>query len=308
MGSWKRSPDSLGALLAAADPVDRSRLTTDGIGRVLDAMGMSIMAQEGTKAPALRSRRWTRKPRLVLLVGALIVAATATVAVAATWSAHTGAFQPTEKDIANASPSQAATMKSELSMGGPGEFLDPSAPDFREVALQVASDVPYPEGYESWRDFLISRETRLADGSGTMTTGALHGWFAGSAFCAWVQAWRQAELRGDVAAATHAAQMISAAPGWKAVTDEDPRPDPTVQGDGGSTQFTLFGWMLPYRDAVSAGDRARVEQLLASGYGDKPWVDDPAWNAFVNGHPEWGTLDRAGLAEKYRAFLAGARS
>jgi hypothetical protein len=52
------------------------------------------------------------------------------------------------------------------------------------------------------------------------------------------------------------------------VRDEDPHPDPYAANDPGAEQGTLFGWLLPYRDAVLAGDRARVEHLLATGYGD----------------------------------------
>jgi hypothetical protein len=307
MVSRKRSLDQLVEMLEAADPVDRSRWSTHELESVLDEIGTSIMSRDRTAAGPVRRRRSRRKQRLVLLAGAAVVAATATVAVAATWSAHTGAFQPTAEDIAKADPSQASTLRSQLSMGGPGEFLDPSAPDFRDVALQVASDIPYPDRYESWRDFLITREIQFADG-GTESSGALHGWFAGSAFCAWVQAWRQARMEGDSAAAAQAAQVISAAPGWKAVTDEDPQPDPSVTGDGGFRHYTLFGWMLPYRDAVLAGDVARTEQLLANGYGDKCWVDDPAWMAMWRSHPEWGTLSRKALAERYKEFLAGGRS
>src|SRR5207237_9742681 len=114
-------------------------------------------------------------------------------------------------------------------------------------APPVASAIPYPAGYESWRDFLISQEIRFADGSGTESTGALHGWFAASAFCAWVQVWRQADLSGDAATAAQAAGMISDAPGWKAGTDEDPHPDSPVQGGMGSTAYSRCGSMLASR-------------------------------------------------------------
>jgi hypothetical protein len=193
-------------------------------------------------------------------------------------------------------------------MGGPGELLNPAAPDFRKVALQVSSDIPYPAGYESWRDFLISNESRFADG-GVESTGALHGWFAASAFCAWVQSWRQAAIAGDANATGGAAQTIAQAPRWKAVTDEDPHPDPSAANDPGAETGTLFGWMLPYRDAVLAGDRARVEQLLAAGYGDgKCWSSDPDWMALERAHRDsWGTLSPGQLARKYAQFLATTR-
>jgi hypothetical protein len=67
--------------------------------------------------------------------------------------------------------------------------------------------------------------------------------------------------------------------------------------------------MLPYRDAVLAGDRARVEQLLATGYGGgRCWSNDPAWMAQVAAHREWRALSPRELAQRYEQFLAGGRS
>jgi hypothetical protein len=285
----KRATDGIDEALEAADPVERSLLVGERIESALNDIGAAVTARS-RRGPAVR-RRWIARPRTVLLVGAAIVVTSAAVASAAVLSAHTGRF-PT---------------KAEQAMGGPGEALNPAAPDFRNVALELASDIPYPAGYESWRDFLISDEIRTADG-GVGSTGALHGWFAASAFCAWVHTWRQADLAGDVGTAARAGQVVSEATGWKAVTDEDPDPDPSVPGDGGSTQFTLFGWMLPYQEAVLAGDRARVEHLLAVGYGDKCSTSDPDWRAQMAAHPEWGTFSRGQLAREYERFLASGRS
>jgi hypothetical protein len=107
----------------------------------------------------------------LLLVAVAIVAISAGVATGAVvFGARTGLF-PT---------------KAEQAMGGPGEALNPAAHDFRAVALEIASDIRYPDRYGSWRDFLISREIRFADDGALESTGALHGWFAASAFCAWV--------------------------------------------------------------------------------------------------------------------------
>jgi hypothetical protein len=68
--------------------------------------------------------------------------------------------------------------------------------------------------------------------------------------------------------------------------------------------------MLPYRDAVLAGDRARVEQLLATGYGGgQCWLSDPAWMAQVRAHgADWGSLSPTQLAQKYQQFLADGGS
>jgi hypothetical protein len=288
------NPDSLaktdlGALLEAADPAWRGVAKTELEG-ILDELGAAITSVPPS-AGGRPIRRGTLKSRAALLIGVAVIAVGSAVATGAVLSAHTGSY-PT---------------KAEVAMGGPGEALNPEAPDFRQVALEVASDIPYPVGYESWRDFLISDEIRTG-GDGLVSTGALHGWFAASAYCAWVRDWRQADLAEDTAAAAAAASVISKAPSWRAVTDEDPHPDASVQGDGGFTQYTLFGWMLPYRQAVLAGDRGRVEHLLASGYGDKCWTSDPQWREQMATHLEWGSLSRVELGRRYELFLAGAGS
>jgi hypothetical protein len=231
----------------------------------------------------------------LLAAGAIALVIGAGIATAAgVFSAHTGRF-PTNGEEA---------------MGGPGEELDPAAPDFHEVALQVASDIPYPEGYASWRDYLISQQISTdASERVLVSTGALHGWFAASGFCAWIQVWRQASLTGDTKLAGQAAATIDQAPGWDAVTDEDPHPDPSATNDPGAESGTLFGWMLPYRAAILAGDRARVEHLLATGYGQgKCWSSDPDWMAQVAAHEEWGRLSQGEMAQRYERFLVSERS
>lgn len=286
-----RPSDHLDEFLGAGDPVKRSNLDSDEIESALDEIGTSITSQS-RPAPRAAWRRAIRRPRVAILIGAAVIATGATVAGGAGLSAHTGHFQP----------------KKFVPVGGPGEDLNPVAPDFRTVALQISSDIPWPDGYESWRDsqisFLISR-----GGGGEMTTGALHGWFAMSSFCAWVQAWRYADSTGNNGAAAQAAQVISGAPDWKAVTDEDPHPNPTGSGDTGSSS-TLFGWILPYRDAVLAGDRGRVEHLLVSFYyqGTCQFYD-PDWRALLAAHREaWGGLSQAQLEQKYEQYLASRQS
>jgi hypothetical protein len=289
----RRAIDSL-ELLEHCDPVRRRTLTSERIEGALDEIGAAIASRPPGTARVTR-RRSIGARRTVLVAAVVILVIGAGVATAAVLlSAHTGRF-PTPAEEA---------------IGGPGEALNPAASDFRRVALEIASDIPYPEGYGSWRDFLISVEIRTdASEGGLISTGALHGSFAASGFCAWVQAWRQADVAGDAAAATQAARTIAQAPGWKAVTDEDPHPDPSAANDPGAERGTLFGWMLPYRDAVLAGDRARVEHLLATGYGQgKCWFSDPDWMAQVAAHDEWGRLSQNELAQKYTQFLASGRS
>jgi hypothetical protein len=277
-------------LLEACNPVIASALAREGIEAALDDIGSAV-----TTGPRLRPHRRsiTRRRTAFVLAAALLMIGAGVAVGAVTLGARTGLF-----------PS-----KAEQAMGGPGELLNPAAPDFRGVARQVAADVPYPRGYESWRDFLIANEIRFADDGALESTGALHGLFAASAFCAWVQNWRHEAIAGDANATARAAKTIAQAPGWKAVTDEDPHPNPSAPNDPGAERGTLFGWMLPYRDAVLAGDRARVEHLLATGYGDgKCWSSDPAWMAQERAHRDWGRLSQSERAQKYRQFLGNGGS
>jgi hypothetical protein len=290
-------------LLEACDPVVPSALVSEGIQRALDEIGAAITS----RVPRTARGRSTGARRRVFVIAAAMLALGAGVAAGGVvFGAHTGLF-----------PSEA-----EQEMGGPGEALNPAAADFRAVALQIASDIPYPKGYASWREWVLKTQI-LTSGvetnpggsefpfpAGLVSTGALHGWFAASAYCAWLQSWRQASIAGDANATARAAQTIAQAPGWEAVTDEDPHPDPTAANDPGAASGTLFGWMLPYRDAVLVGDRARVEHLLASGYGGgRCWLSDPLWMAQVRAHgDDWGRLSQKGLAQKYEQFLANGRS
>jgi hypothetical protein len=283
------STEDLEILLRRQDPA-RS-LRAERVETALDELGAAIAARP--RPVPIRKRRIVKR-RVLILVAAVVLALGATVAVASVLTAHTGRY-PTPADEA---------------MGGPGELLNPTAPDFRGVLRQISADIPYPPGYEYWRDFFISDEVRTDAGETDtlVSTGAIHGWLAASAYCAWIQSWRQADLRRDTAAAARAKAVIAAAPGWKAVTDEDPHPDASVPGDDGSIQYSLFGWMLPYRAAVLDGDRGAVEHLLATAYGSKCGVSDPDWRAELASHREWDTLSPSARAQKYMEFLASERS
>jgi len=240
----KQAGDQLNAFLKGGDPVEPSALSGDGIESALDEIGAETTSRS-RQATSRRTRRLSlSKPRAALLIGFATIGIGAAVAAGSQLGAHTGYFSSKK--------------------GEPGEVLNPAGGDFREVALQVASDIPWPDGYVSWRDSLISDEIRMAQGAqgAVESTGALHGWFAMRSFCAWVLDWRYAEKVGNSEAAAKAAQVISEAPTWKAVTDEDPHLDPAAGVTDGKSRLSLFGWMLPFRDAVLAGDRAQVEHLL----------------------------------------------
>jgi hypothetical protein len=290
--------DHLDRLLDACGGVEASTLTTEGVRAALDDIGAAIVARSLADRPTPRKRSIIRL-RTALLVAAALLVTSAAVTAGTLMTAHTGKY-PT---------------KAEEQMGGPGEELNPAAPDFPDVAVQAAADIPYPAGYESWRDFMLRTQAPspqdLEGGEDVaISTGALRAWFAASAYCAWIQKWRQADVAGDAAAAQSAAHVIAHAPAWKAVVAVDPHPDPSAANDPGAAPGTQFGWMLVYRDAVLAGDRAHVENLLATGYGDgKCWISDPAWMTQVEAHGEdWAGLSGRGLAQKYEEFLANGRS
>src|SRR5437870_3867056 len=114
----KDAADRLDVVVEASNPVDRSRLATPAIDEALDAVGAAITNRREAVA-ARWGPRSVRRQRTVAAVAAVLVGS-ATVAAAAGLSAHTGQFQPTQEQIASASPSDAGRMRSELSMGGPG--------------------------------------------------------------------------------------------------------------------------------------------------------------------------------------------
>lgn len=298
-GDPRSAPDPLD-LVERHNPARPAALASRGIEDALDALGGAIIASD--RAPRTTGRRSFGSRRRLLVVAAGVAAIAAGGATGAiVVGAHTGIF-----------PS-----KADQAVGGPGEALNPAASDFRAVALKISSDIRYPRGYDSWREWVIEEQAPTAETgpggaqfpAGLVSSGALHGWFAASAFCAWVQSWRQATATGDPGAAAQAAQTIKEAPNWRAVRDEDPHPDPASANDQGATTGTLFGWMVPYRDAVLAGDRARVEHLLATGYGDgKCWLSDPEWMAELRAHRrDWGRLSPSEMTRKYEHFLARVR-
>lgn len=300
MTARSREQETPVALLRQCDPLASTPVATPEVEDALAEIAQAIMRQP--RQPRQPRRRMFAPPlRVAVVVAAvgLLIGGVATAAV--TLRAHTGLF-----------PS-----KAEVPMSGPGEQLNPAAPDFNAEALKLAADIPYPAGYESWREWVLTVQFPKADiGSGgtkfragLVTTGALRGWFAASAFCAWVQDWRQATVAGDSGAAAHAAQTIAAAPNWTAVGAEDPHPNPASPNDPGAEAGTLFGWMLPYRDAVASGDRGKAEQLLASGYGDgRCWLSDPAWMAEWRSRSDWSKLSAQDLKSRYKQFLAQERS
>jgi hypothetical protein len=249
--------DRLDRMLRACDPFG-SRVPADpGIAAAFDSMSAVIVRE-----PRGARRRWrsAKRPRAAL-AGVALALLSAGVALAAT-----NLFVPTHT---HQYPPQGM-----ITGGGPGELLNVDGTNFRQVALQISSDIPYPAGYGSWRDSVISSEYEgqqhaCPPGAPRRCTpkvpaGQLHGGFAASAFCAWVLDWRHDMMTGQQAAAERDAGVISGVLNWKAVTDWDPHPSMSVPGDGGTTHPSEFGWMIPFIQAVGTGDPARVDQAIVS--------------------------------------------
>jgi hypothetical protein len=284
-------------LLRQVDPL-REVPATGGLDEALGEVARAITRQPYATRSSPRTHRRVSGPRMriALAVGvvALLLGGVATAAVAL--HAHSGVFASGPY----------------VQPGGPGENLNLAAPDFRSAALKLSANIPYPSGYASWRDFVLTEQAPGPGGATSkdqVTTGALRGWFAASAFCAWVQDWRQAAREGNSAEAQQAASTIAAAPSWSAVSAEDPNPNPSAPNDAGADSGTLFGWMLPYRSAVLSRDSARVDQMLASGYGNgKCWLSDPQWMSELRANAGLSKLSPRDLARQYEQFLARERS
>lgn len=272
-----------GRLLRAHDPIGGGVAMTDGLARALDELGGEITRVPRPAPKQRRARRWRLTPHSLLLAGAL-VALIAGGAAAATqlFSTYTGRY----------------ATGWEIKAGGPGEDLRISGTGFCQAGLRLSSDLAYPPGYGAWRPWVLVAEEGVKQitssascgsnsaqaapsGAHEVSTGALHGFFAMSSFCAWVYDWRRAKLNRDPDAANRAAEMIHGAPHWNAVLAEDPHPTagPLHQERYGLTgQHSLFGWFLPFRSAVLRGDMTQVDKLIASNYGTAgcSYFDPPA--------------------------------
>jgi hypothetical protein len=252
-----RETDGLDRVLRACDPVAGRVLTGPGIGAAFDVMSALIVSE-----PRRSPRRWLFAHRQrAAVAGFAAFLLSAGVAVAATQlfiPTHTHVYPPTAM----------------ITGGGPGELLNVDGTNFRQIALQISSDIPYPAGYASWRDSVISSEYQQQQDAclpgpspgciPKVPAGQLHGAFAATAFDAWVLDWRHDMMAGQRTAAEYDAGVISGVLNWNAVTDWDPHPSTSVPGDMGTTHATTFGWMIPFIQAVAAGDVAGVNELILS--------------------------------------------
>jgi hypothetical protein len=155
-----------------------------------------------------RRRRWGR---IVAAGIGAIVLGTSGLAAAELYTAHTGKGPVDAED---------------LSLGGPGERLDPAAPDYGKAVAQAIADIPFPN--DASRVFAIQdqvHDARFAKpGDERVSVGALRAWVADAALCSWSNQWAAATRDGDEAARAQAIEMIHDAPSWPAVVAIDPKP------------------------------------------------------------------------------------
>ena len=145
----------------------------------------------------------------------------------------------------------------DLRLGGPGEKLDPSVADFRQVLEEETADIPFPSA-TAWQVSIDEHVRDLQEGADPdyptrVSTGALRAWTAVHAICSWSNEWVVTGRTGDAAAHEEAARMLVDARHWSAITDLDP-----VQ-----RASTQFAYLRLVARAVEGDDVAGLASVLA---------------------------------------------
>jgi len=107
-------------------------------------------------------------------VVAVVAVGGAGVATAAVFSAHTGKGPVDAEDV---------------ELGGPGERLNPAAPDFAQVLDEETADIQFPSAQSRARSLSWESNNYADAGGATVSTGALRLWMAGHAICSWTDNW-----------------------------------------------------------------------------------------------------------------------
>ncbi len=228
---------------------------------VLDEVWIRVAA-----AMEVEGKPRRRRARLVVggLVGALVLG-TSGIAAAELYTSHTGNGPLDAED---------------LRLGGPGERLDPAAPDFGNVVAKETADIPFPS--RGSREFAVQdqvHDERFAvPGAELVSVGAIRAWVADAALCSWSNQWAVATRDGDEAARAEAIGMIQAAPRWPAVVAIDPKPYSRTEtqevndGNGNTHTVTVpdesqFYYLGALGVAVQGRDLDAVARVLAENNG-----------------------------------------
>jgi hypothetical protein len=184
-----------------------------------------------------------RRTRWKVVVAGLVVAGFVGVAGAAAgnvFSAHTGKGPVDAEDA---------------ELGGPGERLDPLAPDFAAVLDEETADIefPSPQSHERALSWEIEDAVESArDEPILVTTGAKRLWMAGHALCSWSDVWAVALRTGDTATEDRAADVILDARTWPSITDTDP--DLANESE--------FDWLPDLEQAIRSDDPRAARKAL----------------------------------------------
>lgn len=200
-----------------------------------------------TTAPPRSRSRWKAVVASLIAVGSIGVAGAATAGV---FSAHTG---------------RGAIDSEDAELGGPGERLDPAAPDFAAVLDEVTSDITFPTTGDrqrslSWWVADLRADATADDESAIVSVGALRLWVSGNALCSWTNTWAAARRDRDAAAAERAADVILGSRTWPAISDTDP----DLADD------SEFAWLPDLTRAVRGDAPAQAQSVLETSSACRP--------------------------------------
>lgn len=201
----------------------------------------ALWEQIEVSAVPTRARR-SRWKGVVAGIVAVVVVGVGGAATAGVFSAHTGKGPADAEDV---------------QLGGPGERLNPQAPDFAAVLQKATRDIRFPS--EQARDSALSWEVRsnvepASQEPVLVSTGALRLWMAGHALCSWSNTWALALRAGDATTETRAADVILGARRWPSITDTDP--DLAIQSE--------FAWLPDLEQAIRSEDPSAARAALAT--------------------------------------------
>lgn len=263
----------LGALVAAAIPHTDSPTHAE-VERVWNAvLGRSMVEP----APRRAGRR-----ALTAVGIATVLLGTSGIAAAGVYTAHTGKGPVDSEDRA---------------VNGPGERLNPAAPDFKNVVREETRDIPFPD--DRIRAEVVDRWATDLSGwahhpANELSSDWLRAWVAGDAVCSWANQWAAASRDGDTDARAEAAEHIENAPHWPAIQAVDPQPYSKRVEFGTENHLvrSQFYYLGPLRQAIGGGSTNDVARALRlRGWGcwpnevpDLPAADPGHRDGRVRGH------------------------
>ncbi|WP_323794452.1 hypothetical protein [Nocardioides sp.] len=186
-------------------------------------------------SPATRP---TRRKAAAAAVAALAAVGVAGAATAGVISAHTGQFPVDAEDV---------------ELGGPGERLDPSAPDFPLVVADVTGDIRFPS--DETHDLAVSWEVEnyaTKRANSRVASGQIRLWTAGNAVCAWSDLWAKSLRVADEPTEEEAASVILEARAWTAITDTD----------SSFANDSEFAWLPDLERAIRSHDASAAREAL----------------------------------------------